>query len=375
MRHLRNYIHLTLANSVKDPEFDGMKERLFRSVEERFDPSFSDETVDDYVFYIKDERRLVRYDRGIKCWYLIADDKLIMNRYDSDSDIFICPEGHVKKWHSDHCYPNRECVLKEYERISEGIRCAAKDQECGTRVLSFPKKKRYGRISLKDYCAGLDEWGKNNFWVMKFSEDHIRYICKEPTTEPLTLREYFRLCRLYYLTDTSISAAIPDDPKEAYLRFSDGRTDNMEDVDQDDPRDLYDWAYRKGKWACRYMGGHPFEIRARTYLNPYFTDGTSGHYELREFIWNYDSAVELCKEPNVMLSGRKYIADAIRQKGNMRVSPHLGRPHGYPNKEYIQPVHYPELTRKQKLKIVWDELVEARIKTPLSFEEKRFGEE
>jgi hypothetical protein len=364
----KEYIYLALANAIKDPEYDVMKEKFFRYVEERFDPSFVDETVDDYVFYINNEKWLVRYDRGIKCWYLIVDSDLIMNRYDSDSDIYIEPNGSVKKWDSDKIYWDRKHLLDQYERISVKMRCVAKDQEYGTREIIFPKKKRYGRISLKDFCNGLDEEGRENFWLLKFSEDDIRYICKQPVTEPLTLREYYRLCRVYYLSQPDISARVPDDPKEAYIRFSDGRTDNMEGVNPDDPQELYDWTYRKGEWKDRDQGGHPHEIRGRTHLYPYFTDGTSGHYVLSEFIWCYDCAVELCKEPNVMLRDGKYIADAIRRNGMMRVDPHFGRPYGYPNENYIQPVHYNFLTRKQKLKVVWDELVEAQIKTPNSSE-------
>jgi len=360
---MNGYEHLVWANSVKDAWFDGIKDRFFRYINEKFDSSFSNETVDDYNFYMKDEEWLVRYDRGIRCWFLAVDGRLIMNRYDSDGDIYLSDRGGVEKWRSHNFYPNRKILLEEYERISEEVRRTAKEQECGTREISFPKKKRYGSISVKDFCDGLDEQGKKNFWAMRFSEDDIRYICKQPTTEPLTLREYFRLCRLYYLTDPTISRPIPDDPKEAYLRFSDGRTDEMEGVDQDDPEDLYDWEYRKGRWANRHQGGHPHEIRSRTYLSPHFTDGVKGHYVLSEFIWNYDNTVELCREPNVVLRDGKYIADAIRRNGKMRVDPHFFRPYGYPNEEYIQPVRYEGLTTKQKRKVVWDELVEAQIKS------------
>jgi len=364
MGQMKEYRFLTAANSVKDTEFDGMKERFFRYVSEKFDPSFSDETFDDYVFYMKDEEWLVRYDRWLKCWFLGIDNKIIMNRYDSDVDGYLDDTGQVKGWYSHHAFPRMKDVLNEYERVSDAVRCAAEEQECGTRKLSFPKNKRYGIISIKDFCDGLDENGKNNFWLMRFSGDDIKYICKQPVTEPLTLREYFRLCRLYYLKDPTISAPIPDDPKKAYLRFSDGRTDEMEGVDQDDPDDLYDWTHMEGRWKGRYQGGHPHEIRARTHLYPYFTDGKSGHYVLSEFIWNYDNAAGLYREPNVMLSDGEYIADAIRRNGRMRVDPHFFRPYGYPNKEFIQPVHYTALTYRQKRKVVWDELIEARIKEP-----------
>ena len=64
-----------------------------------------------------------------------------------------------------------------------------------------------------------------------------------------------------------------------------------------------------------------------------------------------------------MLSDGKYIADAIRRNGKMRVDPYFMRPYGYPNDEYIQPVRYSGLTRKQKRKVVWDELTEAQVRT------------
>ncbi|MCL2143805.1 MAG: hypothetical protein FWH44_06090 [Methanomassiliicoccaceae archaeon] len=361
---MRGYEHLVLANSVKDTEFDAMKYRFFGYINEKFDPSFSDETVDDYTFYINSEKWLVRYDRGITCWFLAVDGRLIMNRYDSDSEFYLGDRGSLERWRSHDFCPNSKVLMNEYERVSEQIRLTEKEQERGTRKISFPKSKRYGSISMKDFCGGLDEYGKENFWALKFSEEDLGHICKQPVTELLTLREYFRLCRLYYTTDPDISAEIPDDPKEAYLRFSDGRTDEMEDLDQDDPDDLYDWTNRKGRWADRYYGGHPHEIRFKTYLYPHFTDGKKGHYVLSDFIWNYDKAIGICREPNVMLSDGEYIACAVRMKGMIRVDPHFFRPYGYPNKEFIQPVRYEDLTRKQKLKVVWDELTEAQIKTP-----------
>ena len=80
---MNGYEHLVWANSVKDAWFDGIKDRFFRYINEKFDSSFSNETVDDYNFYMKDEEWLVRYDRGIRCWFLAVDGRLIMNRYDS----------------------------------------------------------------------------------------------------------------------------------------------------------------------------------------------------------------------------------------------------------------------------------------------------
>jgi len=45
----------------------------------------------------------------------------------------------------------------------------------------------------------------------------------------------------------------------------------------------------------------------------------------------------------------------------LEVTPSFNR-YGYPNKDFQEPVNYDDLTRKQRNKIVWDELKEAQRK-------------
>jgi hypothetical protein len=323
-----------------------------------------DDTVDDYTFYINKTIWLIRYDRGIKCWLLFIGNEQVINKYDEISEFYIDGEGSVREWRS---YPAMDeefikILYEEHKHLKNKLMTVQFEQESGTRKIEYPKEKRCGRISRRDFYNGMDDEQRQKYWAFKFSEENIKYIDKTPVIAPLTLREYFRLCRLYYLANQGdYIRDVPDDPKEAYMRFADGRTERMETVDLDDPQDFYDWVKKEGKWKGRSSIGHPHEITGKTYLYPHYTDGVNGYYLWSGFIWNYDKVVTFCHEPNLMLNDYKYLVDIIKGNGVLEVSPSFNR-YGYPNEEFQEHVNYGDLTRKQKNKIVWDELLEAQIK-------------
>ena len=143
------------------------------------------------------------------------------------------------------------------------------------------------------------------------------------------------------------------------IRFSDGRTNEIENVEQDDPQDFHDWTYKNGRWKDRRQGGHPHEISGKTYLYPYYTDGVNGYYVWRAFMWCYDKAVTLCRELNIMLENKEPLIDIINEVDTLRVESN-SYPYSYSNEEYSELVRYENLTRKQKLRVKWDELTEAK---------------
>jgi len=358
------YYNLQEANAVRNFEFEEWKGEIFDFVKDNFNPSHTDNTVDDYGFFIGKTRWTVRYDRGIKCWLLFIGNELIINKYDEAGENYIDGRGNVREWRS---YPTMDerfvkVLYDEYKQLMSEIMTVQIEQEDGTRKIDYPKEKRYGSISRKDFYDGMDDEWRKLYWAFKFSLDDIKYIDKEPVIAPLRLREYFRLCRIYYLANQGdYIKDVPDDPKEAYMRFADGRTDQLDEVDLDDPQDLYDWVKRKGRWQNRHQGGHPTEITGKTYLYPRFTEGLNGYYSWSGFIWNYDDVVTFCREPNLMLSDKEYLVEIIKGNGYLEVTPSINR-YGYPNEEFQEPVSYRHLTRKQKNKVVWNELTEAQIK-------------
>jgi hypothetical protein len=358
----RKYSFMKEANAVKSPKFDKLKNEIFDFVNNNFYPAETDETIDDYLFYIDKTQWRVRYDRGIKCWMLFVGDELVINKYDEDGDYYITAGGSVGKWRS---YPEPERFAKELNdecrQVVDALITVKTEQESGARKIVYPKEEMYGRISRRDYYSGMSEEQRQTCWALKFSEVDIRYIDKEPVIAPLTAGEYFRLCRIYYLTNPTRYHDVPDDPKEAYLRFADMRHDGLDEVDPDDPQDFYDWLKKRGRWEGRQELGHSCEISSKTFLYPQFIDGLNGYYLWRGFIWNYDEVVTFCREPNLMLSGKEYLVEIIRGNGMLEVTPGNNR-YGYPNKEFQEPVYYKNLTRKQKNKIAWDELKESEIK-------------
>ena len=350
------------ANAINNVEFEKRKGEIFDFVKDNFEPSYKDDTVDDYTFFIGTAKWVARYDKGIKCWLFFIGNELLINKYDEISDYYITTDGGLSQRYS---YSVDEQFLRilheEYRYLIDKLTVVQSEQEQGLRKISYPKEKRYGCISRKDFYNGMDEEQKKSYWAFQFSVDDIKYINKQPTIAPLTLREYFRLCRLYYLANPKDFKNVPDDPKEAYMRFADGRTEQMENVNLDDPHDFYNWVTKKGRWEGRHSIGHPYEITAKTYLQPHYTDGVNGYYVWRSFIWRYNEVATFCREPNLMLNNIEYLVDIICGKGALEVSPNINR-YGYPNEKFQESVTYGHLTRKQKNKVIWNELAEAKIK-------------
>jgi len=362
----KNYFPvMSNENSVLNLEFDKWKREIFSYVAKTFVPSSANGTDDDYVFYIDKERWTIRYDRGIKCWLFIIGYDLIINLYDEPSDIFIDRGGSIREWHYGERLDEQQTkrLLDEVTQIETALRTVAIEQEKGTRKIVFPKKKQHGSISRKDYYAGMDGAEHRQNWALAFTEDDIKYIDKEPVVAPITLREYFRLCRAFYLSYPEWFKNVPDDPKEAYMRFADGRTERMEDVDLDDAQDFYDWEHRQGRWKGLWqVGGHPHEIAGKTYLYAHYTEGLNGYYVWRvAYVWRNFEAAKFCREPNVLLDDRALLIEIIKGNGTLEVVPSI-YPYGYPNREYQEPVRYCYLTRKQRAKVKWDPLTEAQIK-------------
>jgi len=352
------YNLLQYANRFK--EFDNFKDELFSIVKDKFTPFSVDKTISTYNFFLDKEKLLFQYDNFIKCWIMIVDNKVVLSKYDKDCNKYIDSDGCLGESMTG-IIEGDEGVFKdtihEIHKLQQGILEIEKQQKQGIRTIDFPKKKRLGEITRKNYNDGIDI--KQDYWSLYFSQDDIPNIDKEPKIGPLTMREFYRLCKEYYLTNPKSHKEVPQTPKKAYLKFADGRMDGIDEVDLDDPKDLFDWVHKNGKWKERHQGGHPFEITARTYLYPHYTDGVNGHYVWNGFIWNHNEAKELCKEPNVLLAHRKHLVDIINEKDTLRVTPNFER-HGYPNEKYSEPVRYDSLTRKQKGKIIWDELDETQ---------------
>jgi len=358
----KDYRGLQGANSIKNPELDKFKVELFDFVKGNFQPSFQNDNLTDYTFYIDKAEWVFRYDAELKCWVLIVENEFVLNKYETESEFYINGRGCLEKL--SRSFLNEDILSRwrnDFESIKNLLLNVRREQEQGIRKIDYPKDSREGIISRKDYNSGVDKNNPQHYWSLYFSKDDIKYIDKEPTIAPLTLREYFRLCRVFYLSNPEIFQNVPEDPKEAYIKFADGRTENLEMVELDDPQDLLDWKNEKGRWEKRRSGGHPYEIYGRTYLGLSYTDGYCGYYTWRGFIWNYYEAVTFCREPNVMLFNSEYIIKIINEEDIMQVIPSI-TPHGYPNENYSEPVRYEALTRKQKLKVVWDELEEAQYK-------------
>jgi len=360
------YYNLQSANAIFNPEFEEWKGEFFDYVKKTFDPSFQNETFDNYTFFIDQKRWMVRYDRGIKCWMLFTegDHGFILNKYDVIEDEYIDSRGGLAKLRSESIDERFFKHLRdEYGQLMARLTAIEAEQRQGIRKVVYPKRQQYGRISRQDFYKGMSEEQRQNYWAFKFAVEDIKYIVKQPVIAPLTLREYFRLCRIYYLANSGefLFRDVPDDPKAAYMRFSDRRTEQMEAVDLDDPQDFYDWVKKKGRWKDRDCGGHPYEIAGKTYLYPRYTDGLSGYYVWSGFIWCYNEAVTLCREPNLMLSDGEYLVEIIKGNGMLEVTPSFNR-YGYPNKDFQEPTNYDDLTQKQRNKIVWDELKEAQRK-------------
>ena len=358
------YYKLQQANAVRNLEFEEWKAEIFDFVKDNFSPSHIDDTVDDYEFFIHKTKWMLRYDRGIKCWLFFIGNELLINKYDTVGESYIDDRGNVRSW---KLYPIMDekfvkALHEEFMQLKSELIIVQIEQEDGTRKIDYPRNKQFGRISRKDFYNGMDDEWRQNYWAFTFSTEDIKYIDKQPVIAPLTLREYFRLCRLYYLANQGdYIRNVPDDPKEAYMRFADGRTEQMETVELDDPQDFYDWVKKQGRWQSRSFGGHPYEIIGKTYLYPHYTDGLNGYYVWRGFIWNYNEVVTFCHEPNLMLDNYEYLIEIIKGNGVLEVTSSYNR-YGYPNKEFQEPVRYENLTRKQKNKIVWDELTEAQCK-------------
>lgn len=360
----KRFIFLQEANKIKNDKFEELKSGFFNFVKNNFNPCYHGDAFDDYVFFINKKRWTVRYDRGIKCWLFIIEFDVVLNKYDEIGEVFISPDGYLEELqlHSIEDENLLESLHSEKQQVISKLMAVQAEQKQGIRKIIYPKEEQCGCISRKDFYNGMNEEQRQKYWAFKFTAEDIKYIEKQPIIAPLTLREYFRLCRLYYLANRSeYMRDIPDDPKAAYMRFADGRTEQIETVDLDDPQDFYDWEHSRGRWRDRRSGGHPYEITAKTYLYPHYTDGLNGYYVWHGFIWNYDEAASLCREPNLMLSDSDYLVEIIKGNGLLKVTSSFNR-YGYPNKEFQEPVNYLYLTRKQKAKIVWNELKEAQLK-------------
>ena len=369
--------NLKAANGYKCFEFSSWKGKLFDFVKGNFSPIYKDEFLESYVFYIDNKELIFKYQYRDELWVYIIDGDVVLNKYAKEDEGCVDDKGFFQQWYT---YVPHSCVeedaIKEVDKIIGALEIVKKEQQQGTRKIKFPKKDRHGYITRKDFEAGLSDEGKEHYWALKFTKDHIKYIDKEPTIAPITLREYFRLCRQFYLANEYVPKCdgkpeeltwlrfrnIPEDPKEAYMRFADGRTDQMDEVDLDDPQDFYDWAKREGRWKDRSQGGHPNEISGKTYLRQHYTDGLNGYFVWSSFIWTYNEVAEFCKEPNVMLSDHETLVKIINGEGKIRVTPFSTNRYGYPNKEFDEPISYDNLSRKQKYRVVWDELEESQFR-------------
>ena len=353
------------ANTIKDDEFDKLKADLFLAVTKNFNPTQIDDPNTYYEFYVDKKHWVFRYDKGISCWMFIVDGEVVLNKFDGKSGEYITEKGYLMNFDT----------WQKPTRLASDFRCEMtnaidtmnrikSEQQSGTRVIDFPKCRRIGKISRKDYWAGIDD--KTNEWSLAFTENDIPFLDKTPIVAPLTLREYFRLCHIYYKSresdrEENCIKNVPVNTKDAYMRFSDKRTEDMEKVDLDDPQDFYDWSRRQGRWKERNQGGHPFEICGKTYLFPRYTDKQSGYYEWRSFIWTSHEAITLNREPNVALTDKDYILKVIKGEDWLEVTPDRN-PYGYPNDEFTEYVQYENLAPKQKRKIIWNELLESKPK-------------
>ena len=356
----------------QDDSVDKMKRDLILFVVETFHPIHQDGEDKTYLFYVKKDEWCFKYDKGIKCWIFFIDNNIVMSLYDDDAKdagSYINEHGNVEELSRNIEWIENDLHRAEFEfdSVKAELLNVAKQQRIGKRDIVYPNHKRWGEISRKNYNHAIYPADRGKIWSLRFTQDHIPHITKEPVPAPLTAREYFRLCHKYYKLNPHKYDNVPADPIEAFLKIADHRTHSVTEVNLDDPQDFCDWTNKTGRWKGRWSIGHEFEIAGRIKFYPCFTDGVNGYFEWHAFIWTYFSVAEFCKEPNVVLADREFLPDIINELDMMRVEPGIvNRAYGYPNKDYSEPVSYLEyLNLKQKRRIKWDELFESQVKRKL----------